>query len=406
MNKNRLPTPLFDTIKNIENNIEPNWDGLPSYCKQDYKNALSFLITYNGSNDTFNTYRREVERLLQWSWLIADKPITAVRRPEIEEYLKFCQTPPKKWIAVKRVPRFIDQNGERAPNELWRPFVATLPKSAVKQGLQPDIAQYNLSQSALKDIFAVLSSFYNYLIQEEQTDVNPISLIKQKSKFLRKKQGKTKIRRLSDRQWQYVIDTAESLAEENPEKHERSLFILSALYLMYLRISELAASERWTPTMNSFQVDHDGNWWFTVVGKGNKEREIAVSDTMLNSLKRWRQHLGLSPLPSLADNTPLIPKVKGKGAITSITFIRKSVQFSFDKAVDNLNKDDFTDDANALSEATVHWLRHTGISDDVKHRPREHVRDDAGHSSGAITDRYIDIERKERHKSARKKQLI
>lgn len=29
--------------------------------------------------------------------------------------------------------------------------------------------------------------------------------------------------------------------------------------------------------------------------------------------------------------------------------------------------------------------------------------DDAGHSSGAITDRYIDIELRERHRSARKK---
>lgn len=54
-------------------------------------------------------------------------------------------------------------------------------------------------------------------------------------------------------------------------------------------------------------------------------------------------------------------------------------------------------------EATVHWLRHTGISDDVKHRPREHVRDDAGHGSGAITDKYIDVDLKERHHSAKNK---
>ena len=56
-------------------------------------------------------------------------------------------------------------------------------------------------------------------------------------------------------------------------------------------------------------------------------------------------------------------------------------------------------------EATVHWLRHTGISDDVKHRPREHVRDDAGHGSGAITDRYIDVELKARHRTAKHKQI-
>lgn len=55
---------------------------------------------------------------------------------------------------------------------------------------------------------------------------------------------------------------------------------------------------------------------------------------------------------------------------------------------------------------TVHWLRHTGISEDVKRRPREHVRDDAGHSSSAITDRYIDVELRERHRSAKKKAII
>jgi hypothetical protein len=39
----------------------------------------------------------------------------------------------------------------------------------------------------------------------------------------------------------------------------------------------------------------------------------------------------------------------------------------------------------------------------VKHRPREHVRDDAGHGSGAITDRYIDVELKARHRTAKNK---
>ncbi len=50
-----------------------------------------------------------------------------------------------------------------------------------------------------------------------------------------------------------------------------------------------------------------------------------------------------------------------------------------------------TEEAESLTEATVHWLRHTGISDDVKRRPREHVRDDAGYGSGAITDKYTSI---------------
>ncbi len=53
----------------------------------------------------------------------------------------------------------------------------------------------------------------------------------------------------------------------------------------------------------------------------------------------------------------------------------------------------------------MHWLRHTAISADIEHRPREHVRDDVGHESSTITDRYIDIDRIARHNSAKNKQL-
>lgn len=154
-----------------------------------------------------------------------------------------------------------------------------------------------------------------------------------------------------------------------------------------------------------FYALHDGLWWFTTVGKGNKERQIAVSDAMLKALKRWRKHLGLSALPSPGDNSPLIPKIRGRGATTNVTHIRSIVQGCFDLAILKMEHDGKLEDAEALMDATVHWLRHTGISDDVKIRPREHVRDDADHSSSAITDKYIDIELKERHKSAKRKQM-
>jgi integrase len=235
--------------------------------------------------------------------------------------------------------------------------------------------------------------------------MNPVSLIRQKSKFIRKQQTQPKIRRLSELQWQYVIETAKDMAEVEPERYERTLFIMSALYSMYLRISELAASSRWKPTMDHFYRDGDNNWWFTTVGKGNKQRQIAVSNAMLEALKHWRKYLGLSSLPTPADNSPLLPKIKGQGPITSTTYIRSVVQKCFDEAMDKLRRDSLHEEAEALLEATVHWLRHTGISDDVKHRPREHVRDDAGHGSSAITDKYIDIELRERHRSAKNKPI-
>ncbi len=395
--------PLFDTVENISETAEPGGD--VAFWQSDYRNGLAFLISYNGSQATFNAYRRELERLLHWSWKITKKSVCDLRRADIETYLQFCQKPPESWISLKKVPRFIVKDGLRVPNSEWRPFVVTISKSAAKSGEQLKIKNYQMSETALQEIFSIVGSFYNFLIQEEKTEINPVSHIRQKSKFLRKRQGKPKIRRLSELQWEYVIETAEMLARENPPKHERTLFILSALYLMYLRISELTESARWTPHMNDFQKDHDGNWWFTVVGKGNKEREIAVSDSMLQALKRWRTHLNLSPLPSPADKSYLLPKTKGTGAIRNTSFIRKMVQHCFDATIERLNQDGFVEDAAVLSETTVHWLRHTGISEDVKRRPREHVRDDAGHSSGAITDKYIDIERRDRHASAKNKLL-
>jgi site-specific recombinase XerD len=252
---------------------------------------------------------------------------------------------------------------------------------------------------------ATASSFYQYLLLEEYTYTNPVALIRQKSKFVQKRQGQTKVRRLSQQQWQTLIDTAQHMATQNPGAHERTLFMVSALYSMYLRVSELSASERWIPTMNDFHKDHDGLWWFTTVVKGNKERQIAVSDTMLAALKRWRKSLGLTALPSIADDSPLLPVHRGQGAMSSTTHIRSIVQGCFDQAIQRLADNEQREEAEAMMDATVHWLRHTGISDDVKIRPREHVRDDAGHSSGAITDKYIDIELKERHKSAKRKPI-
>lgn len=399
----RSPSPLFDTLENTHLSQEIN-EIAPKF-KVDYQQALHFLYSYRGSEPTFNAYRREVERLLQWAWHIKGTSINTLKREDIESFIEFCQSPPSSWIGTKTVKRFIVKEGQRVPSETWRPFVVSQSKLATKLGNEKDPTQYQLSQKALQAIFAVLGSFYNYLIQEDYIGWNPVSQIRQKSKFVRKQQSPTVVRRLSDLQWSYVIETAEQMANSEPDKHERTLFIMSALYSLYLRISELSAQKRWQPQMGDFHKDLDGNWWFTTIGKGNKEREISVSDDMLAALKRYRHALGLSPLPTPGEQTPLLMTHSGKKPITSTRHIRAIVQDCFDKAYERMQSDGLEEDAQALQAATVHWLRHTGISDDVKTRPREHVRDDAGHGSSAITDKYIDIERRARHASAKQKKV-
>ncbi len=399
----RSPPACFDTIEHIEDTTAPDY--LTTAQRNDFDMARDFLRAYTGSLGTFTSYRRDVERLLLWTWFIAEKILENLKRNDIEDFIRFCQAPPRAWLGGHKTPRFKIVDGTRQPNQDWRPFVVTVSKSAFKKGQVPDKTNYAASNGAIKQLLAIIGSFFQYLQMEEYTVANPVALIRQKSKFVQKRQGHTTVRRLSQQQWQTLIESAEELAEEKPESHERTLFMISALYGMYLRISELVASERWTPTMNDFHKDHDGLWWFTTVGKGNKERQIAVSDTMLAAVKRWRKYQGLSALPTPADTTPLFPLHRGTGPLGNTTHVRNIMQTCFDRAIENLAKQGHKEEAEVMMDATVHWLRHTGISDDVKTRPREHVRDDAGHSSSAITDRYVDVELKERHKSAKKKKI-
>ena len=387
---------LLSSSNNFKSQDQSTLDFAKRYC-QEFEYAYKFLWSYDGSTATFNSYRRELERFLQWSWFVQEQSILTLRREHIESYLKFCKKPPTSWIASQQYPRFIASEGCRIPNTHWRPFV----NQVAKQNTQG----FEISQASIRALFSILSSFYSYLTQEQLADHNPIQSIRQKSKFLKANTSKAPVRRLSNLQWDYVIETVTLKTQENPKHYERSRFIAIALYAMYLRISELVHDARSTPVMGDFRQDQDHHWWFHVTGKGNKDRIITVSDAMLEALKRYRLHLGLTPLPAPGDQQPLIVKLKGQGAITSTRMVRKLIQECFDDAYLRMQQDGLEEEAQALKTATVHWLRHTSISEDVKLRPREHVRDDAGHSSMQTTDRYIDSDLRERHQSGRHKKI-
>ncbi len=392
---------LADAFRLSPKEVAPHIDKYEH--QEDYYFALRYLTSYRGSTATFNAYRREVERILQWLWLIHGASLKYVRREDIEQFMEFCISPPKHWIGTKNVARFKSQQGLRLPNPEWRPFVCPSNKAMGTKGL---VSEYRPSQKAIQSSFAILSSFFNFLIQEEFISGNPVALVRQKSRFIQSSQNQPPVRRISNYQWDEVIRVAQVLASQNPGQHERTLFILNCLLGMYLRISELVSDERSTPVMGDFRTDQDRNWWFHVVGKGNKSRIITVSNGMLEALQRYRLSLGLQALPYPGETTPLIPKIHGYGPVTSTRQIRNLVQMCFDGAYENLAALGQIDEATELKAATVHWLRHTGISEDVKIRPREHVKEDAGHTSMATTDKYIDSELRERHASAIHKKII
>ena len=56
----------------------------------------------------------------------------------------------------------------------------------------------------------------------------------------------TKVRRLTEDQWQYVFNITLKLADQD-HIYERSLFIIATLKVLFLRISALSERKDWTP---------------------------------------------------------------------------------------------------------------------------------------------------------------
>lgn len=236
MPKIKQPLPIFDSREYIENqNDFSHLDD--SYNLEDIQKAKMFLNSYKGSVGTYNSYRSEIEHLLHWCSLIVNKTLKELKRDDIENFIRFCQKPPKNWIGKHKPPKFLEENKIRIPNLVWKPFIVTVSKANNRKGQKPNIKDFELSQTALKQLFAIISSFYNYLLQEEYLFMNPVALIRQKSKFIRKIQEKPKIRRLSELQWHYVIEKVKELAEKQSDDYnERTLFIMSALYLVHSEV--------------------------------------------------------------------------------------------------------------------------------------------------------------------------
>lgn len=402
-----LPVPLFDTLENLTDIPPIVYEHVRSLAipdaEKDFGFCLEFLKSYSNSLDTFTAYRRETERMLHWSWLICKKPLKEISRNEVRDYLQFVSAPPKSWIATKKVDRFISEGGQRKPNPGWRPFVLRISKINRLHGKQPDKSEYQLGNKSIEAIFGALSSLFSFLQQENYLEVNPISLIRQKKGYIQRSQTRKVTRKLSKTQWLHVINAAEEMVRNDPQ-HHRTLFLMAAFYLLGLRISELAYAPGRMATMGNFAPDKEGLWWYTTVGKGNKIRDIAVPNELLDLLRRYRSQLGLAPLPAREEPTPLLPKLKGKQGLGSRQ-IRNIVQQVFDNAIHDLLRQGKKDAAEDLATATVHWLRHTAISSDVEFRPREHIRDDVGHENPSTMDKYIDIDRVARHQSAQHKQL-
>lgn len=376
-----------------------------------YELAVDWLLEQRHNENNYKTYRSELTTFLHWCFsevVISPKDLS---RRIMMRYLDYCQAPPPALIAYRNVAQFVVDKewGERLPNPQWRPF---LGKRELGLALP-----YRLSEPAMKTKLAILSAFFQFLIQEEYMDRNPALLLQRVKRPVNQdadEQGQS----FSELQWSYVMLASEQLAAENPAQHERSRFLICLMYACYLRISEVAARPGFSPVMSQFRRDgKTGVWGYYIPrSKGGKRRTVAVSQALLDALQRYRTFLGLSPLPTPSEQTPLFVRHKAAAhgreqgelnANLGIRQLRDLVMAVLEHAAGLAEVDGFTQDAAEMRNLTPHSIRHTGITHDINlnGRPLSHVQADAGHDSIDTTSKYLHTGNSERHESANHKPL-
>jgi site-specific recombinase XerD len=324
--------------------------------------VLVWLAEYSQRPATLRSYRKEAERFLLWL-ASRQQTLAQLKRQDVHDYRRFLAQPhpADTWIGPA-LPRSHPQ---------WRPFTGPL------------------SDSSIEHAFTILGGLYSYLNHAGHLNGNPFRL----HKNARQQRNVENGRFFDAASWAHVCRTLQNLPADTPRQQahrERAIWAFSLLYYSGARRSEASAAR-----MADFHQKR-GNWWWRVHGKTGSA-DIPVSDPLLAALQRYRQHLGLSPLPEGHDDSPLLCRLgDGRGAGQGIS----------DKALYLLVKEILLRAAETapasmrpgLLQASTHWLRHTAATHQLDAGiSLLMVSQNLRHSSIQTTRRYLHSEDDARH---------
>ncbi|WP_166422943.1 site-specific integrase [Paraglaciecola sp. 20A4] len=356
-----------------------------------YELAIEYLSENRFNPNNFKSIRSELNLLFNWAWFVKGCSIADIDRVVLRKFVDFCNQPPLHLITQASYPFFIEnkQHKTLAPNPKWQPFVLR------------DGTRYVRKTATLKAQLSLLSSFFLFLSDMEYCDKNPAAVLLRRlnvnnTHVIESPDGE---KALSELQWKSVWQQVNHLGSTQPEKHQRTRLLFALLYLLYPRVSEIAARPGYTPMMSSFAKHRSGQWVFKIPrSKGGKSRMIPCPDELMACLIEYRRYLGLSDYPNPDEQVPLFVRHKAGthgretgilNAQLGIESIRSIVRTVFDTTADKL-ENLAPHEAHELREFSVHSLRHTGITTSIAAgTPLQVVMKNAGHADLSTLSIYI-----------------
>lgn len=376
-----IPTPLEYLKTPNELSGEFGTNRAPSFISKqiaannDLQAIQSWLFEFDYSPQTQRSYRKEAERLLLWSLIEKQKPLSSLTRDDLRDYENFIINPQPmdRWC------------GQRKPrkNTDWRPFEGPLSVQSKAQAI------------------TIINALFSYLVEAGYLSGNPLGLMRRKIKVRTNNKEQIMERFLEQPLWQIVMEHIESLVQETQRQktdYERVRFLFHLLYLLGSRVNEVATS-----TMRDIKQIR-GLWWWQVTGKGQKTELIPVNDDMLSALMRYREFYGLSPLPKSDDEQPLFMSLNGNKKINA-NMIYRLVKKVFSDCAKTIEKTR-PDFAIKLKKASTHWLRHTSITHQADAGIElRYIKRNARHESVETTMLYQHAEEDKWHEAMSKHRL-
>jgi len=343
----------------------------------------AWLARFLDTRTTFDSYRKESERLLLWATLELAKPLSSLTHEDLLVYQRFLgdPQPAERWVmkAGRKWSRFDPD---------WRPFAGPLAPTSQRQAI------------------IILNTMFSWLVNAGYLAGNPLSLSRQ-----RQRKAKPRITRfLDDELWLEVKTTIETMPRESDREREhfhRVRWLFSLLYICGLRISEVIEN-----SMGSFfcRRDSEGEerWWLEVTGKGDKTRLIPATTELMVELTRYRRENSMSPFPIPGEPTPLLLPIGGKQRPLTRSAVHLIVKEVFGRTATRIRDqgNEFERLANLVEDASAHWMRHTAGSNMANAMDLRNVRDNLGHSSISTTNTYLHTEDDQRHKETEAKHRL
>ena len=231
------------------------------------------------------------------------------------------------------------------------------------------LSELDASPSYFHRVHSALKSWFGYLVKVVELRLdNPVADIGKPRK------GKHHPPTLSLAETRRLIEAA--VEESRPSERLRNWTLIAFLVNTGLRVSELCG-------LNESDIKYrDGApYSVTVIGKGDKQRTVVLSDNARTALHQWMRHrksLLLELPPGAAREAVwIIPAGRQKGKRMSDGAVRKLL-----KRYSNL--------AGIQQDVYPHLLRHTFATEAVRSGAKLHaLRDMLGHSRLDTTGIYL-----------------